>query len=223
MSSVQTAPANPRTFKLRHRLSRDTAPHLARCLADLSRGTAYTALAKALAWWWGIEAEPGCQYFGLPIFRRHPGSHIRIGANCQFRSAYWSNLAGINRPCMLSTLSSRSSIEIGEGSGLSGTVIGSVERVVLGRRVMCGANVMISDTDWHPVDPVTRAAGLAATGKPVLIGDDVWLGMNVMVLKGVSIGARTVVGAGSVVSTSLPSGVIAVGQPARPIQKIAAV
>jgi maltose O-acetyltransferase len=54
----------------------------------------------------------------------------------------------------------------------------------------------------------------------VTIGDDVWLGMNVVVLKGVEIGRRTVVGAGSIVSRSLPEGVIAAGQPAVVIRKL---
>jgi len=79
---------------------------------------------------------------------------------------------------------------------------------------MCGANVTITDTDWHPTDWRDRLAKRDAEAAPVVIGDDVWLGMNVTVLKGVEIGSRTVVGAGSVVTKPLPSGVIAAGQPA---------
>jgi len=62
--------------------------------------------------------------------------------------------------------------------------------------------------------------GKPGEASPVVIGDDVWLGMNVTVLKGVEVGRQTVVGAGSIVTRSLPSGVIAAGQPAVVIRKL---
>jgi acetyltransferase-like isoleucine patch superfamily enzyme len=163
-----------------------------------------------------------CSFFGLPVFRRLPGSTIRIGNNCQFRSSKWSNLVGINRPCIISTLSETATVEIGTDCGFSGTIISSASRISIGDRVMCGANVTITDTDWHAIDSQERRGGRPGQTAPVLIGDDVWLGMNVIVLKGVEIGSQTVIGAGSVVSRSLPSGVIAAGQPAVVIREIAA-
>jgi acetyltransferase-like isoleucine patch superfamily enzyme len=129
-------------------------------------------------------------------------------------------LAGINRPCVISTLQQNATLEIGDNCGFSGTIIGCACKISIGDRVMCGANVTISDTDWHAIDWRDRHAGRPGTVKPVVIGDDVWLGMNVMVLKGVEIGKQTVVGAGSVVSRSLPAGVIAAGQPAVVIRKL---
>jgi len=83
---------------------------------------------------------------------------------------------------------------------------------------MCGANVTITDTDWHGIPPgERRSPGKAA---PVVIGPNVWLGLNVVVLKGVVIGANTVVAAGSVVSRSLPANVIAGGAPACELRKL---
>jgi len=66
----------------------------------------------------------------------------------------------------------------------------------------------------HPVDPEARRAGWES-GSPITIGDNVWLGGGVIVCPGVSIGDDTVVGAGSVVTRDLPSGVVAFGNPAR--------
>jgi maltose O-acetyltransferase len=86
---------------------------------------------------------------------------------------------------------------------------------------MCGANVTITDTDWHPVDWRDRVNGQAKAA-PVVIGDDVWLGMNVTILKGVEIGNQSVIGAGSVVTRSIPAGVIAAGQPAVVVRELAA-
>jgi maltose O-acetyltransferase len=73
----------------------------------------------------------------------------------------------------------------------------------------------------HPVDPDARRAGWES-GSPITIGDNVWLGGGVIVCPGVSIGDDTVVGAGSVVTRDLPSGVVAFGNPARIHRELAA-
>ena len=202
-------------------LNRDNAPHLFDCFLNLVRETIHSCAARALAHWWRVEIGSNSRFFGLPIFRRLPGSSIRIGDNCEFRSGEWSNLVGINRPCMISTLTRSASIVIGNDCGFSATVIGCATSITLGRRVMCGANVTITDTDWHAIDWRDRLAGKPGETAPIVIDDDVWLGMNAVVLKGVTIGRGTVVGAGSIVSRSLPEGVIAAGQPAVVIRKLA--
>ncbi|HWR52622.1 MAG TPA: acyltransferase [Bryobacteraceae bacterium] len=190
------------------------------CTMDVARAAAGTGMARVLAWWWGIEVGPESRFYGLPLFRRLPGTSIRIGPNCQFRSAKWSNLIGVNRPCILATLVGGAAVRIGSACGFTGTAIGCASRIVIGDRVMCGANVTITDTDWHPIDWRDRISGKTAEASPVVIGDDVWLGVNVIVLKGVEIGEKTVVGAGSIVTRSLPAGVIAAGQPAKVIREL---
>ena len=202
-------------------LDRDNAPHFLTCLLNLGRSSIQSRIAKILAWWWGIEIGQGCSFHGLPLFRRLPGSRIRIGNNCQFRSAQWSNLVGVNRPCILSTLANTAMVDIGDDCAFSGTTIGCASGISIGDRVMCGANVTITDTDWHAIDWRDRRAGRPGEAAPVVICDDVWLGMNVIVLKGVEVGPRTVVGAGSIVTRSLPAGAIAAGQPAVVIRKLA--
>jgi acetyltransferase-like isoleucine patch superfamily enzyme len=202
------------------RINRDSLPHLVACLAGICKSLVHTGMVRSAARWWGIELGGGCRFYGLPLFRRLPGSRIRVGRNCDFRSAVWSNQVGLNRRCTVSTLSRSALIEIGEGCGFSSTAISAAQCVRLGKRVMCGANVAIMDTDWHSLDAEQRQAGTAGLSTPVLIEDDVWLGMNVTVLKGVTIGARTVVAAGSVVTRSLPADVIAAGQPARVVRAV---
>jgi acetyltransferase-like isoleucine patch superfamily enzyme len=201
-------------------INRDSLPHLVACFAGNCKSMVHTGMARAAARWWGIELGEACRFYGLPLFRRIPGSGIRIGRNCQFRSAVWSNQVGLNRRCTISTLYRGALIEIGEGCGFSSTAISAAQSVTIGNRVMCGANVAIMDTDWHPMDAEERQAGAAGPSAPVFIGDDVWLGLNVTVLKGVTIGARTVVAAGSVVTRSLPEDIIAAGQPARVVRAV---
>ena len=203
------------------RLNGDSLPHLVRCAWEALRLRLSTAAARATAAWWGIHLGPGCEFYGAPVLRRLPGTRITVGANGRFRSAVWSNLAGINRPCVLATVGEGARIEIGNDCGFSGTVIGAAESVLIGNRVMAGVNTMISDTDWHPVDPVSRAAGGAGVSAPVVIGDDVWLGANVLVLKGARIGSGTTIAANSVVTGEIPAGVLAGGSPARVLRAIA--
>jgi acetyltransferase-like isoleucine patch superfamily enzyme len=196
-------------------LNRDNLPHLVDCIVRILKAKHNTIWARLLAAWWGIDVRAGCTFLGWPRFRRHPGSRIAIGPNCNFNSSTTSNWIGINHPCMISTQKAGAKLIIGEGCGFSGTVIGCANRIVLGRNVRCGANTLITDTDWHSNDPRT------GPDAPVNIADDVWLGVNVTVLKGVTIGQGTIVGAGSLVTKSLPPNVIAAGVPARVVRGLA--
>ena len=70
-------------------------------------------------------------------------------------------------------------------------------------------------TATHPLDPAVRRSGLEG-GKPIRIGNNVWIGGGAIVLPGVTVGDDAVIGAGSVVTRDVPAGVIVVGNPARP-------
>lgn len=168
----------------------------------------------------GIEYGKKCEFWGNMILKKFPGSYIKMGNYCQFRSAVWSNLVGLNRPCIIATLSSKAKIIIGDNCGFSGTVIAAQEYIEIGDGTMCGGNVTITDTDWHPVDPIDRKCNKKAASAPVIIGSNVWLGLNVIILKGVRIGDNSVIGAGSIVTSDIPSNVIAAGCPARVIKKL---
>ena len=170
------------------------------------------AEARAAAAYWGIELGEGCVFYGRPIFHREEDSRIVVGERSVFRSVAASNLAGPTRRCLVATVAEGAVLEIGRRCGMSATVVAAAERVTIGDGVLCGANVTICDTDWHHPDPRRRhEPGPCA---PVVIEDNVWLGMNVVVLKGVTIGRDAVIGAGSVVTKSVPPGMIAAGNPA---------
>jgi acetyltransferase-like isoleucine patch superfamily enzyme len=167
----------------------------------------------------GVELGRECSFFGVPVVCRHPHSSIRIGSRSVLRSDRTSNLAGVSRRCILTTFAERSLLQIGDGCGLSGTVIGALGSVVLGRGVLCGANTFITDFDWHAVDPLARRTVLP-NPQPVLIGSNVWLGLSSIVLKGVSIGENSVIGAGSVVTRDIPPNVVAAGNPCAVIRDL---
>jgi len=164
---------------------------------------------KLNALWWRIKFGVNVRFDGKCYFKRYPKSMIKIGDNCEFRSRINSNLIGINRPCSISTLTPVAKIEIGTNCGFSGTVIGAFKFIKLGNNVRCGANTLITDSDWHLDD---NRVGMP---KDVNIGDNVWLGINVIVLKGVTIGEHTIIGANSVVTRDIPANVIAAGNPCK--------
>ncbi len=93
-----------------------------------------------------------------------------------------------------------------------------VARITIGEDVQIGPNVQLL-TATHPLDPEPRRAKLEG-GRPIVIGDNVWLGGGVIVCPGVTIGASTAVGAGAVVTRDLPAGVLAVGNPARVVRSL---
>ncbi|SMO79075.1 maltose O-acetyltransferase [Geodermatophilus aquaeductus] len=99
-----------------------------------------------------------------------------------------------------------------------GLVALDVAAITIGDDVQIGPNVQLL-TPTHPVEPEPRRQKWEAA-QPITIGDNVWLGGGVIVLPGVTIGADTVVGAGSVVTRDLPAGVVAVGNPARVVRTL---
>ncbi|EGU41467.1 galactoside O-acetyltransferase, partial [Vibrio ichthyoenteri ATCC 700023] len=90
--------------------------------------------------------------------------------------------------------------------------------ITIGHHVMIGPNVTLT-TAGHPIDPTIRKH-IAQFNVPIFIGDNVWIGANVVVLPGVSIGENSVIGAGSVVTKDVPANVVAVGNPCRVLREI---
>lgn len=105
-------------------------------------------------------------------------------------------------------------IHIGPGVFLNvGCTILDTAPVHIGARTLLGPNVQIYCAEHH-LDRKLRSQGLEI-GKPVTIGEDVWIGGSAIILPGVSIGDGAIVGAGSVVTKSVPEGITVVGNPAR--------
>lgn len=168
---------------------------------------------------WDIQIGGWVKCVGLPRIEKHPAARIHLGKGCCLRSARCSNVAGINRPV---TLAARHQgvLEIGDHCGISSSILVADEAIRIGNRVQIGVNCAIFDTDFHPLDVGARMAGAGGNTAPVVIEDDVWLCMNVTVLKGVTIGRGSVVAVGSVVVSDIPPGVLAGGIPAGIVKRL---
>ncbi len=110
-------------------------------------------------------------------------------------------------------------IEVGENFYANyDCIIVDVCKVKIGNNVLFGPRVNVF-TAGHPIDAEVRNTHLEF-GKPVTIGNNVWVGGNTVINPGVTIGNNAVIGSGSVVTKDIPDGVIAVGNPCRVLRKI---
>jgi len=143
------------------------------------------------------------------------GNHVRL-------LAHWrSNRVGLSGPVILHTWEG-GKIEIGDHSGASAVVISSRSGVRIGKHCNIGGNVRIFDHDFHSLDAEVRRGPRGCDDcatKPIIIGDDVFIGAQSIILKGVTIGDRAVIGAGSVVTKDVPADSIAAGNPASIIRR----
>jgi acetyltransferase-like isoleucine patch superfamily enzyme len=115
-------------------------------------------------------------------------------------------------------------IRIGDGSFVgNGCTLSAAARITIGNRCLLAPGVRIHDNDGHPLDAARRMAG-APMGpeniRPVVVEDGVWLAAQAIVLKGVTIGARSVVGAGAVVTEDVPPDCVVAGNPARIVKNL---
>lgn len=158
----------------------------------------------------GIELGQNVSFNGHIKLDRFKHSTIKIGNNCTFNSNSIFNPRGIKR-CILNTATDFAKIEIGNNCGFSGVSIVCWESVKIGNNVMVGADTCIGDTDDHPERLGTEPA-------PVEIKDNVFIGMHCLILKGVTIGENSVIGAGSVVTKDIPANCVAAGVPCKIIR-----
>lgn len=160
--------------------------------------------------------------------RKSSQSTFCIGDNLTFTSGDGINPISSNINGMI-RLDDSASLTIGDNCGFSSTVLWVKDSITIGNNVLVGGGSLIMDCDRHNLDFRIRNGLIrgekgekidtqTAKKAPVIIEDDVLIGARVIILKGVKIGARSVIGAGSVVTKDIPNDVIAGGNPCKIIQ-----
>jgi len=138
------------------------------------------------------------------------GDHVSVYAGCSF------------------ALGANGSAVVGDFTLLNGALVMADERIEIGSHCLISWNVGIADSDFHPLEPAQRLIDAQAVApfykdrplrpkletRPVKISDNVWIGMNAIILKGVTIGENSVVAAGAVVTKSVPANCVVAGNPA---------
>lgn len=178
--------------------------------------------------WKGICFGQNIQVYNKVYLTGERGQII-IGDDFHLTSGDCINPLCRNIRGCIHTDKSSSTIVIGNHVGMSSPCIWIHDRLTIGNHVNIGGNCIIMDTDVHQMDYVARRgekvenaddANTKVQSAPVTIEDDVWIGANCIVLKGVTIGARSIIGAGSVVTKDIPADCIAAGNPCRVIRYI---
>ena len=186
-------------------------------------------MRRLLAWpvirlqfaWHGVAWGRDWRIFGRPILQRHRESQINVGDGLSLRSWPRSNPLAPTAPVVLSTRRADAELTIGDDCGFTGTTLVAADRVVIGDRVLVGGNASIVDTDFHPLTPEGRAEDInAGAAAPIVIGDDVFVGMEALILKGVTVGEGAVVGAGSVVTQDVSPRTVVAGNPATVVRTL---
>lgn len=194
--------------------------------ADLLRQTLSPSQAAFFAEH-GAEVPQDCCIRGpMPTVYNPFGARLRLGRHVVLNSDAEHSFAPISNPVRFA-LGEGAVIVVGDYCDLNGCSLTAYQSVTIGSHVQIGPSTWITDTDLHPMSAGLRRRQLhgepfdrhAVRRAPVSIGNDVWIGAGVLVLKGVSIGDGAVIGAGSVVVRDVPAGAVACGNPARVVRQ----
>lgn len=158
---------------------------------------------------------------GQPICSRYPGSSISFGSGVALDSAIRSNRLGGFSPCVVRTVTPTARIQLGDRVGLSNSVIVAGNTIEIGQDTILGSGVMILDNDFHVMGTgFSWVSECSTNSKPIKIGRGCFIGSRSMILKGVTLGDRAVIGAGAVVTKDIPAYSMAAGNPARIVRTI---
>ncbi len=170
--------------------------------------------------------DVSCESFrtkGVPYLdiNRH-GGKIIIGKNLKMNNCYFGNQIGFNNPCTF-IVGSNCSLTIGDNLGMSQSAIVAMDNVFIGNNVKIGGGSLIYATDFHSINKDVRKTNddlRRCKTAPVYIGNDVFIGARCIILKGVTIGDGAIIGAGSIVTKSVPADEVWAGNPAKFIRKL---
>lgn len=159
---------------------------------------------------------------GIPYVNVYKRGKVTIGDYFSMHNTIDGNPIGVNGKCIF-VVHPMCKIVIGNNVGISQSSLIAMSDIVIGDNVKIGGGTCIFTSDFHSLDPSIRRGDndiLNCKCAPVKIGDNVFIGARVIILKGVHIGNNSIIGAGSVVTRDIPENQIWGGNPAKFIRYI---
>jgi len=163
-----------------------------------------------------------CRILGRPV-RGQPVQCVGLGTiefKGRVRLGVYPSPFFFNGYCYLDARSKDAKLIFGDGTCINNNfvAISEFKSITIGKNVLIGTSVEIYDSNFHGIKPDKRRISIPEDSAEVVIEDNVFIGSNVKVLKGVTIGRDSVIANGSLVIKSIPSGVVAGGNPAKVIK-----
>lgn len=167
-----------------------------------------------------VKASNNIRIVGVPFFNINKHSRLYLGADVTLNSFNGDYHANLNCPIKIFIENKGSSVSVGEGTRIHGSCIHASKKITIGRRCLIAANCNIMDSNGHKslLDNPSERYKSVDDPREIIIEDDVWIGMNSIILPGVTIGAGAIVAANSVVHRNVPPRVIVRGNPAQIIK-----
>ena len=176
-----------------------------------------------------IKYGKNFRVFNHLYLKIHVGALVQIGNNCTIMSGAGLNPLSRNiKTCIY--VGKKATLKLGNDVGISSSTLWVKESVSIGNSVAIGADCIIMDTDAHNLDWKIRCSeetneygesvDMVTASAPIVIEDNVLVGARCIILKGVTIGARSIIGSGSIVTKDIPSDCIAAGNPCKVIKSI---
>ena len=174
------------------------------------------ALYSVKSFWYrlrGIRVGKKCFISAWPHIHKHKNAEILIGNNVTIHSKKKYNRL-ITHPTTLSTEAPGAKIELKDNCGISGSTLICTKHISIGRYTIVGAGTVIHDCKAHEYSPKCGWMNCGKReGKPIIIGERCYIGMNCIILKGVTIGDNCVISAGTIIKEDVPAGHLAQGNP----------
>ncbi len=171
----------------------------------------YQVYNKLLFFMWGVYSNSSIRTYGF--LRIHNDGKFVIGRKVRIISGQRNFVGGSQKTSFW--IGRKSYLNIGEGCAISNSTFVCLDRITIGKDVFIGGGCKIYDTDFHSLDINDRISGVIGKCAPVTINNNVFIGGHTIILKGVSIGENSIIGAGSIVTKNVPNNELWAGVPAK--------
>ncbi|MHC4323091.1 MAG: acyltransferase [Planctomycetota bacterium] len=170
----------------------------------------------------GLSVGSKLKLVGIPMVDIRGNASVTIEDNVTLNSSNREYHVNMHSPVKLYADKDDAKIHIGQNTRIHGTCLHAYKHIKIGDNCLIAANTQIFDGNGHDLsfDNTANRINTEGDAGPIIIEDDVWIGINCIILGGVTIGKGSVVGAGSIVTKSIPPFVVAAGNPAKVIKDI---
>ena len=192
-----------------------------RKLIRISTSWVYSPLGKLNFILNGVQYKKGISIRGIiKVFVTRRG-RVEVGKNFRINSGFNHNVIGRQQKTIFWV---EGNLTIKDNVGISATAIICKHNIIIGNNVIIGGNTVIYDTNFHSLNASDRNTPELdrsnTLSSPVIIEDNVFIGAHVTILKGVTIGANSVIGACSLISKNIPKNEVWAGNPAKFIKSL---